>query len=108
MKQTDETYVNGQIKQELAGETMTHYFKNGRIKAKGPYINGKMEGRWEFFRETGELWQTGELVSDVKHGEWVRYDRDGNEEYRETFTNGKIDQRKGGSDGDQTSGRKRS
>lgn len=105
MKQTGDTYVNGQIKQELAGETMIHYFKNGKIKARGPYINGKMEGRWEFFRETGELWQTGELALGIKRGEWIRYDRDGQQEYRETFINGRIKKKAGETNADKASAR---
>ena len=84
-----ETYANGQIKQILKDEVMTWFFKNGRIKAQGPYIDGKMEGKWTFYRETGELWQQGELRQDLKHGEWIRYDRDGKIEYRENFRDGK-------------------
>ena len=84
-----ETYANGQIKQILKDEVMTWFFKNGRIKAQGPYIDGKMEGQWTFYRETGELWQQGELRHDLKHGEWIRYDRDGSIEYRESFRDGK-------------------
>lgn len=89
MKGQGETYANGQIRQELSNEIMTWYFKNGRVKAQGPYIQGKMEGEWTFYRETGELWQTGQLKCDLKHGQWIRYDRAGEVEYQEEFVEGK-------------------
>ena len=39
-------YVNGQIAHELIGEQLTYFFKNGKVKAKGTFINGLMEGEW--------------------------------------------------------------
>ena len=31
---------------EQAGEALTYFFKNGKIKAKGISINGIMKGEW--------------------------------------------------------------
>jgi antitoxin component YwqK of YwqJK toxin-antitoxin module len=45
-------YVNGQPVYEINGNKLTYYFKNGKIKAEGPFINNLMEGEWIFYRET--------------------------------------------------------
>lgn len=84
------TYSNGQIIQEITATTKTVFFKNGRIKAQGPFYNGQMEGKWTFYRETGELWQTGELKANIKHGSWERFDRTGQRVYLEEFSEGSL------------------
>lgn len=88
--QQGDRYKNGQIKSDQQGDTLTWYFANGNIKARGLSIKGVMQGEWRFFRETGQLWQVGHLLNDQKHGAWIRYDRKGNEEYRENFAHGKV------------------
>jgi antitoxin component YwqK of YwqJK toxin-antitoxin module len=82
-------YANGQAIFELSDDKLTYYYKNGRIKAEGPFINNMMEGEWTFYRETGQLWNTGGFIGNKKHGRWVRYDRNDKVEYDETFENGK-------------------
>ncbi len=82
-------YVNGQIKAEQDGDTLTHYYKNGEAKARGVSIDGVMQGEWRFFRQDGTLMQIGNLLHNEKHGLWIRYDDDGNETYREEFSHGK-------------------
>lgn len=37
-------YANGQKIYELEGDMLTFFFKTGMVKAKGLYINDKMEG----------------------------------------------------------------
>ena len=83
-------YVNGEIAHELIGEQLTYFFKNGKVKAKGAFINGLMEGEWIFYRETGQLWQIGNLKNSTKNGSFIRYDRNDQIEYQETFENDKI------------------
>lgn len=82
-------YANGQAIYELSDDKLTYYYKNGMIKAEGPFINNMMEGEWTFFRETGQLWNTGGFIGNKKHGRWVRYDRNDKVEYDENFENGK-------------------
>ena len=89
MHGSGERYINGQIKVVQTGDTLTHYYKNGEIKARGMSIEGMMQGEWQFFRQDGQLMQIGNLQDNQKHGLWVRYDVEGNEEYRETFAYGK-------------------
>ncbi len=48
-------YANGQTVHEMVGDKLTYYYKNGEIKAQGQLINNQMEGRWIFYRETGQL-----------------------------------------------------
>jgi antitoxin component YwqK of YwqJK toxin-antitoxin module len=82
-------YANGQPKYELENGVMTHFYKDGDIRATGPFTDGAMEGEWKFYRDSGELWQVGSFKSNVKHGPFVRYRRDGSVEYDATFDNGK-------------------
>ncbi|MGM0666636.1 MAG: toxin-antitoxin system YwqK family antitoxin [Bacteroidota bacterium] len=83
-------YSNGQKVYELKDDVLTYFYKNGKIKAKGPFINSKMEGKWIFYRETGQLWQEANFRGGEKHGRWIRYDRNDQVEYDETFDKGKT------------------
>ena len=83
-------YANGQKVYELNDDKLTCFFKTGKTKATGPYINGKMEGEWLFYRETGQLWVVGNFKNNMKNGSWIRYDKKDNIEYQEVFENNKI------------------
>ncbi|MFV5684622.1 toxin-antitoxin system YwqK family antitoxin [Flavobacterium sp. GB2R13] len=83
-------YVNGQINHELVGDKLTYFFKNGKVKTKGTFINGLMEGEWLFYRETGQLWQIGNFKNSKKNVSIIRYNRNDHVEYQETFENDKI------------------
>ena len=85
-----DTYVNGQKSYILEGNKLTFYLKDGKVKAEGPYENGMMQGEWRFYRATGQLWEIGHFKDDKKDGSWIRYDRDNQVEYDETFIDGKI------------------
>lgn len=82
-------YANGQPTYEQTGDTLTYFFKDGKVKAQGASINGIMEGEWKFYRESGQLWQVGNFRNDQKHGPWIRYDKKGQLEYDEQFEEGK-------------------
>ncbi len=82
-------YKNGQKTFEQKGDILTYYFNTGAIRAKGPSPQGKMQGKWIFNRKSGQLWGVGHFKDDKKHGLWLRYDKNGKEEYRETFYEGK-------------------
>jgi antitoxin component YwqK of YwqJK toxin-antitoxin module len=83
-------YVNGQKTYKQVSDKLTYFFKNGKIKAEGISINGIMEGEWKFYRENEQLWQVGNFKDNQKQGSWIRYNKQGNLEYEETFENGKI------------------
>ena len=84
------TYVNGQKKYELKDNQLTFYYKDGKLKAQGPFENGMLQGKWTFYRATGQLWEIGHFKNDLKDGSWIRYNRIDTIEYNETFQNGKI------------------
>ena len=88
------SYANGQKVYELDGEVLTFFYKTGKLKAKGFFINEKMEGEWLFYRETGQLWQIGNFKNSKKHGLWVRYDKNDQVEYQETFVEDKVAKKK--------------
>jgi antitoxin component YwqK of YwqJK toxin-antitoxin module len=83
-------YANGQKIFDQSDDLLTYYFKDGKVKAHGKSIDDVMIGEWRFFRESGDLWQVGHFSGGIKHGPWVRYDRNGELEYDETFENGKL------------------
>jgi len=89
-----ENYANGQEVYKNEGNKLTYYYKNGKIKAEGPFENNEMEGEWIFYRESGQLWQIGNFQKDKKHGTWTRFDKEDQQEYHELFENGKITKRK--------------
>lgn len=90
MKNKGGQYQNGQSISKQNGDTLTYYFKTGQIKAKGKSIDGIMQGRWDFYRESGQLWQIGHFKDNRKHGEFIRYDKSDEIEYRAKFKDGKL------------------
>ncbi len=44
--QCKKPYANGQKVQELVGNKLTYFFKNGKVKAEGTLENELMEGEW--------------------------------------------------------------
>lgn len=87
-------YKNGQIISVVENGIMTYFFKDGTIKARGPYDDQDMDGEWTFYRENGQLWQIGHFKNGLKHGSWIRYDKAMDLEYDEVFYEGKIMKKK--------------
>lgn len=83
-------YANNQKTYELVGNTLTYFFKNGNLKAKGRFENEQMQGEWKFYRETGQLWQVGNFKNNIKNGPWVRYNKNDSIEYNKVFEDGKV------------------
>lgn len=86
----DQFYKNGQKALQVKGSTVTHFYKNGGVRAKGRMTKDMMQGKWIFYRETGQLWQVGHFKDNLKHGAFIRYNRNDQVEYQETFALGKI------------------
>lgn len=82
-------YANGQAVYAYDEEKLTYYYKNGKIKAEGSFVDNQMEGEWRFYREEGQLWQIGNFQNGMKHGTWIRLNKDNQEEYHEEFKEGK-------------------
>jgi hypothetical protein len=86
----DANYKNGQKIFKQKGDILTYFFKTGIIKAKGKHVNGLMEGKWIFNRESGQLWQVGSFKKGIKHGKWIRYNKICDLEHEAEYQNGKI------------------
>ena len=82
-------YANGQKVFDLKSNSLTYYYKSGKIKAQGIYEHGLIQGEWKFYRENGQLSQIGHFLNGGKHGEWVRFDKNNTLEYAEIFINNK-------------------
>jgi len=50
---------------------------DGSLWAKGYLLNGKMHGKWQFFRLNGTKMGTGSFTNGKKSGKWTTYDRNG-------------------------------
>jgi antitoxin component YwqK of YwqJK toxin-antitoxin module len=60
------------------------------MKAEGTFLNNQMEGEWRFYRESGQLCQIGNFQQGKKHGPWIRFNKDDQQEYNEEFKDGKL------------------
>lgn len=54
------------------------YYDNGNVRFQGSEVDGKPDGRWEFFRRDGSIMRSGNFKAGEQVGEWVTYDRQGN------------------------------
>ncbi|HSX02146.1 MAG TPA: hypothetical protein VLI05_02405 [Candidatus Saccharimonadia bacterium] len=50
-------------------------YPDGSIKAKGPVVDGELEGYWEWFRRDGSKLRSGHFSKGRPVGEWITYDR---------------------------------
>ncbi len=73
-------YPNGQKVYEFDGDRLIYYFKNGKVKAEGPYKNNLMEGDWKFYRENGKLWQICRFYKGENRGILSRFNINGEPE----------------------------
>ncbi len=87
-------YKNGQVVSQINDHRMTYFYKDGSIKAEGPYHDEIMDGEWFFYRENGQISQIGHFKNGLKHGPWIRYDKGMGIEYNESFYEGKIIKKK--------------
>ena len=57
----------------------------------GSYKNGKRDGAWVFYYQSGHLQSKGNLKNRNKEGVWVSYYDNGQLSYKGNFKNGKRD-----------------
>lgn len=57
-----------QVLKDTIGGVYHEYYKNGNIKVKGVFKNGKRDGDWSYFYENGKLWSWGVYTEGVRNG----------------------------------------
>lgn len=58
-------------------KSVKNYYDNGVLMYKGRLRDGKMHGKWEWFRRDATKMRTGEFDSGKQSGIWRTFDRDG-------------------------------
>ena len=48
----------------------TYFYENGQVQQEGYFENGKLEGIWVSYNETGDKIASGEYTAGVKTGKW--------------------------------------
>lgn len=80
-----EHYKNG----ILHGEFETYYY-DGAVKQKGEYVDGNMDGRITYFYPNGRKEKIETYKYAVKHGLFMVFDKDGTEQGRLFYQEGKL------------------
>ncbi|HEX8349207.1 MAG TPA: TonB family protein, partial [Hymenobacter sp.] len=90
-------YVSGEKQMEATGllgppvrkdGLATYYYRSGTKKAAGQYVNGKKEGTWQYWRDTGELARQVSYKQGIDTSRVVTYVRQmpafpgGNEQFK--------------------------
>ena len=53
------------------------YYDNGVLASRGRFRDGKMHGKWGFFRRDGSVMRTGEFKDGAQSGLWATWDKSG-------------------------------
>lgn len=51
--------------------------RDGSVRARGPMVDGVLQGYWEWFRADGTKMRSGHFEDGEQVGEWTTYDRSG-------------------------------
>ena len=65
------------------------FYESGHLKSVGIYVDGKREGQWKFSHENDSLEQIGVYVKGKPNGAWKWYYPNGALRREETYENGK-------------------
>ncbi len=66
------------------------YWDNGKLKEQGRVMNGKAEGRWTYYYESGEKQSETNFIDDVRHGYTVHYWPNGLKKDEGVYLDGKL------------------
>ena len=61
----------------MAGDEHIEYHRDGTVRARGPVVDGELDGYWEWFRVDGTRMRSGHFAAGRPVGEWTTYDRAG-------------------------------
>ncbi|MGY1688731.1 toxin-antitoxin system YwqK family antitoxin [Geodermatophilus sp. SYSU D01105] len=53
------------------------FHRNGSLRARGPVVDGRPHGYWEWFRLDGTTLRSGSFDRGREVGEWTTYDKSG-------------------------------
>jgi uncharacterized protein len=67
------------------------FYETGELRAKGKYVNNKREGRWVFYYRDGKVEQEGNYRNGLTDGEWKWTYPSGNPWREENYFEGKED-----------------
>lgn len=81
---TDQVYLNDSMR-----VLKTYYFRNGQIYMVGDLINDVRDGEWKAYSEDGHLLTVGSYKNGLDHGLKTVYFENGNIRYQGNFENGK-------------------
>lgn len=62
---------------KLTKKNYVKYHRDGSVWAKGTVANGKPDGYWEWFRESGVKMRSGYFKNGKQVGKWTTYDKKG-------------------------------
>ena len=71
----------------------TYFYENGQVQQEGYFVDGKLEGIWVSYNESGDKISSGEYVAGVKTGKWFFWSQvDGKNSLCEVdFSNNKVE-----------------
>ncbi|MGB0879242.1 MAG: toxin-antitoxin system YwqK family antitoxin [Polaribacter sp.] len=72
----------------LKGKEVSYYYKNGNFFRKQNYSEGKLEGKFSEFYNTGELKIIGKHENGLREGIWKTYYKNGKIKTRGKYRNG--------------------
>lgn len=64
------------------------YYRSGRIKFVGNYVQGLKKGLWQYFWPNGKIREEGVFVENQKDGIWKRFHKNGDLWAEESYSNG--------------------
>jgi antitoxin component YwqK of YwqJK toxin-antitoxin module len=94
-KEINTFYDNGAIKStyhysDASNYEVSNYYMSGKLMETGRFVNGKMDGTWISYNESGLKSGEASYVRGEKSGEWKMYDETGSMRYKIVYANNRI------------------
>jgi antitoxin component YwqK of YwqJK toxin-antitoxin module len=94
-KEINTFYDNGAIKStyhysDASNYEVVNYYISGKIMESGRFVNGKMDGMWVSYSESGLKSGEASYTRGEKSGEWKMYDETGSLRCKVMYANNRI------------------
>jgi len=94
-KEINTFYDNGGTKttykyKDASNYEVVNYYISGKIMETGRFVNGKMEGNWISYHESGLKSGEAFYTHGEKNGEWRTFDETGSIRYKIVYANNRI------------------